>query len=205
MKQNFTWYVLRCFEEEHRLRVVANSCNPRPREAEAGGPQVWGQPRLQNEFLSLKAKGLRCETEVVKLMLTMCEALSSIPSSELYPQHWRGRHTKKSQSSCRMIEPRLIFQEEKAMFHSLFPSAGCGGKLTTSTGLFTSPNYPMPYYHSSECYWWLEASHGSPFLLEFQDFHLEHHPNCSLDYLAVCIMSLCAVWCSPLTQYTRCI
>ncbi|XP_035298709.1 cubilin isoform X2 [Cricetulus griseus] len=64
-------------------------------------------------------------------------------------------------------------------------STGCGGKLTTSTGLFTSPNYPMPYYHSSECYWWLEASHGSPFLLEFQDFHLEHHPNCSLDYLAV--------------------
>ncbi|OBS75721.1 hypothetical protein A6R68_17827, partial [Neotoma lepida] len=64
-------------------------------------------------------------------------------------------------------------------------STGCGGNLTTPTGLFTSPNYPMPYYHSSECYWLLEASHGSPFQLEFQDFHLEHHPSCSLDYLAV--------------------
>ncbi|XP_071475764.1 cubilin [Marmota flaviventris] len=62
---------------------------------------------------------------------------------------------------------------------------GCGGNLTTSTGVFTSPNYPMPYYHSSECYWWLKASHGSPFELEFKDFHLEHHPNCSWDYLAV--------------------
>ncbi|KAL6069282.1 hypothetical protein STEG23_019741, partial [Scotinomys teguina] len=64
-------------------------------------------------------------------------------------------------------------------------STGCGGNLTSPTGLFTSPNYPMPYYHSSECYWRLEASHGSPFQLEFQDFHLEHHPSCSLDYLAV--------------------
>ncbi|NP_445784.3 cubilin precursor [Rattus norvegicus] len=64
-------------------------------------------------------------------------------------------------------------------------STGCGGNLTTPTGVLTSPNYPMPYYHSSECYWRLEASHGSPFELEFQDFHLEHHPSCSLDYLAV--------------------
>lgn len=64
-------------------------------------------------------------------------------------------------------------------------STGCGGNLTTPTGLITSPNYPMPYYHSSECYWRLEASHGSAFQLEFQDFHLEHHPSCSLDYLAV--------------------
>lgn len=70
-----------------------------------------------------------------------------------------------------------------------FPSVGCGGNLTSPTGLFTSPNYPMPYYHSSECYWQLKASHGSPFQLEFQDFHVEPHPNCSLDYLAVCTMS----------------
>uniref|UniRef100_A0A452U8T7 Cubilin n=1 Tax=Ursus maritimus TaxID=29073 RepID=A0A452U8T7_URSMA len=62
---------------------------------------------------------------------------------------------------------------------------GCGGNLTTPTGVFTSPNYPMPYYHSSECYWWLKSSHGSPFELEFEDFHLEHHPNCTSDYLAV--------------------
>ncbi|XP_005387022.1 PREDICTED: cubilin [Chinchilla lanigera] len=62
---------------------------------------------------------------------------------------------------------------------------GCGGNLTTSTGIFTSPNYPMPYYHSSECYWSLKSSHGSPFELTFKDFHLEYHPNCSLDYLAV--------------------
>uniref|UniRef100_A0A8C3YL53 Cubilin n=1 Tax=Catagonus wagneri TaxID=51154 RepID=A0A8C3YL53_9CETA len=62
---------------------------------------------------------------------------------------------------------------------------GCGGSLTTPTGTFTSPNYPMPYYHSSECYWWLKSSHGSPFELEFEDFHLEYHPNCTLDYLDV--------------------
>lgn len=55
----------------------------------------------------------------------------------------------------------------------------------------------MPYYHSSECYWRLEASHGSPFELEFQDFHLEHHPSCSLDYLAVCTVHLYVIRGSP--------
>ncbi|KAM5338742.1 cubilin [Glossophaga mutica] len=64
-------------------------------------------------------------------------------------------------------------------------STGCGGNLTTPSGTFTSPNYPMPYYHSSECYWLLKSSRGSPFELEFEEFHLEHHPNCILDYLAV--------------------
>ncbi|XP_006894385.1 PREDICTED: cubilin-like [Elephantulus edwardii] len=64
-------------------------------------------------------------------------------------------------------------------------TTGCGGNLTTPTGTFTSPNYPMPYYHSSECYWLLKSSHGSPFELTFEAFHLEYHPQCTLDYLAV--------------------
>ncbi|XP_004716072.1 cubilin [Echinops telfairi] len=64
-------------------------------------------------------------------------------------------------------------------------ATGCGGNLTTPSGSFLSPNYPMPYYHSSECYWWLKSSHGSLFEVEFEDFHLEYHPNCTLDYLAV--------------------
>ncbi|XP_074049030.1 cubilin [Macrotis lagotis] len=62
---------------------------------------------------------------------------------------------------------------------------GCGGNLTTPSGVFMSPNYPMPYYHSSECFWLLKSNRGSQFELMFKDFHLESHPNCSLDYLAV--------------------
>uniref|UniRef100_A0A4X2M7T4 Cubilin n=1 Tax=Vombatus ursinus TaxID=29139 RepID=A0A4X2M7T4_VOMUR len=63
--------------------------------------------------------------------------------------------------------------------------AGCGGNLTTPRGIFMSPNYPMPYYHSSECFWLLKSSRGSQFELTFEDFHLESHPSCSLDYLDV--------------------
>ncbi|XP_054027363.1 cubilin [Dryobates pubescens] len=64
-------------------------------------------------------------------------------------------------------------------------SAGCGGTLTTASGIFMSPNYPMPYYHNSECYWLLRGSQGTPFEIQFEQFHLEYHPNCNLDYLAV--------------------
>uniref|UniRef100_A0A8D0GFF0 Cubilin n=1 Tax=Sphenodon punctatus TaxID=8508 RepID=A0A8D0GFF0_SPHPU len=64
-------------------------------------------------------------------------------------------------------------------------STGCGATLTTPSGIFTSPNYPMPYYHNSECYWLLKSSRGSPYELQFDQFHLEFHERCSYDYLAV--------------------
>ncbi|NWR90257.1 CUBN protein, partial [Furnarius figulus] len=64
-------------------------------------------------------------------------------------------------------------------------SAGCGGTLMTASGIFMSPNYPMPYYHNSECYWFLRGSQGSPFEIQFEQFHLENHPKCNFDYLAV--------------------
>lgn len=80
----------------------------------------------------------------------------------------------------------LVFSTLNVGLVSLPPS-GCGGTLTTSSGIFMSPNYPMPYYHSSECYWLLRGSRGTPFEIQFEQFHLEYHPNCNFDYLAVCI------------------
>ncbi|XP_029110994.1 cubilin [Scleropages formosus] len=62
---------------------------------------------------------------------------------------------------------------------------GCGGTLTTSTGSFSSPNYPLPYHSNSECYWHIRATGGSRIILEFGDFHLESSTNCNYDYLAV--------------------
>ncbi|XP_040403063.1 cubilin [Cygnus olor] len=64
-------------------------------------------------------------------------------------------------------------------------SAGCGGTLMTASGIFMSPNYPMPYYHNSECYWLLRGNRGTPFEIQFEQFHLEYHPKCNFDYLAV--------------------
>ncbi|NWR74432.1 CUBN protein, partial [Centropus unirufus] len=64
-------------------------------------------------------------------------------------------------------------------------SAGCGGTLMAASGTFMSPNYPMPYYQNSECYWMLRGNRGTPFEIQFEQFHLEYHPKCKFDYLAV--------------------
>uniref|UniRef100_A0A8B9TKW5 Cubilin n=1 Tax=Anas platyrhynchos TaxID=8839 RepID=A0A8B9TKW5_ANAPL len=64
-------------------------------------------------------------------------------------------------------------------------SAGCGGTLTTASGIFMSPNYPMPYYRNSECYWLLRGNRGTPFEIQFEQFHLENHSKCNFDYLAI--------------------
>uniref|UniRef100_A0A3Q1IYA9 Uncharacterized protein n=1 Tax=Anabas testudineus TaxID=64144 RepID=A0A3Q1IYA9_ANATE len=62
---------------------------------------------------------------------------------------------------------------------------GCGGTLTTASGGFSSPNYPLPYHPNAECYWNIRTSQGSVLLLSFSDFHLESSSTCTFDYLAV--------------------
>lgn len=57
--------------------------------------------------------------------------------------------------------------------------------LTTPTGGFSSPNYPLPYHPNSECYWTIRTSQGSQLLLSFSNFHLESSSTCSFDYVAV--------------------
>uniref|UniRef100_A0A8C0FEB1 Cubilin n=1 Tax=Bubo bubo TaxID=30461 RepID=A0A8C0FEB1_BUBBB len=64
-------------------------------------------------------------------------------------------------------------------------SAGCGGTLMTTSGIFMSPNYPMPYYHNSECYWLLKGNRGTPFEIQFEQFHVGYQPKCDFDYLVV--------------------
>ncbi|XP_069067650.1 cubilin [Pleurodeles waltl] len=64
-------------------------------------------------------------------------------------------------------------------------STGCGATLTTPSGSFMSPNYPMPYFHNAECYWLLKAASGTQIQIQFQHFHMESHKNCNHDYLAV--------------------
>lgn len=60
--------------------------------------------------------------------------------------------------------------------------------MTTASGGFSSPNYPLPYHPSAECYWNIRTSQGSQLLLSFSDFHLESSSTCSFDYLAVSIV-----------------
>ncbi|CAH2282322.1 cubilin [Pelobates cultripes] len=62
---------------------------------------------------------------------------------------------------------------------------GCGGTLSSLSGGFTSPNYPMPYHQNVECYWLLKASSGSILEIKFEDFHLEYDLACQNEYLAV--------------------
>lgn len=68
-----------------------------------------------------------------------------------------------------------------------FISGGCGGSLTTTSGTFSSPSYPLPYHPSAECYWNIRTNQGSQLFLSFSDFHLEASTTCSFDYLAVSV------------------
>lgn len=64
-------------------------------------------------------------------------------------------------------------------------STGCGGTLTSATGLITSPNYPQPYGQNAICLWKITTSAGSIIQLGLLDLSLEDHILCRLDYVEV--------------------
>ncbi|KAL3836256.1 hypothetical protein ACJMK2_021695 [Sinanodonta woodiana] len=64
-------------------------------------------------------------------------------------------------------------------------ATGCGGDLSTPTGSFVSPNYPMPNGHNAECFWRIQVSRGSTIQLVFVDLDVETHASCAYDYVEV--------------------
>lgn len=55
---------------------------------------------------------------------------------------------------------------------------GCGGRLSSASGQIDSPNYPLPYAHSSDCKWTIEVVESSKIELTIQDLDLS---NCRLN------------------------
>ncbi|KAK3106526.1 hypothetical protein FSP39_021900 [Pinctada imbricata] len=64
-------------------------------------------------------------------------------------------------------------------------SSGCGADLTSPTGSFVSPNYPMAYSHNAECFYTITVAKGSTIQLTFVDFDLEEHSRCIYDYIEI--------------------
>ncbi|XP_064643493.1 cubilin-like [Lineus longissimus] len=64
-------------------------------------------------------------------------------------------------------------------------ASGCGADLTSSSGSFISPNFPLPYGHQAECFWTITVSEGSTVMLLFAEFDLEHGTECRYDYLEI--------------------
>ncbi|XP_015512725.2 cubilin [Neodiprion lecontei] len=62
---------------------------------------------------------------------------------------------------------------------------GCGGVSTTSSGSFTSPNYPEPYYHQAECNWKITVAPGSIIEFIIVDLQLEEHDQCRFDFVKI--------------------
>ena len=64
----------------------------------------------------------------------------------------------------------------------------CGGDLRNSShGYINSPGYPGNYPHNRDCTWTVQISPGNIILFTFGHLAMEHHSNCSYDYLEVSI------------------
>lgn len=61
----------------------------------------------------------------------------------------------------------------------------CGGHLTNPYGDIKSPGYPGNYPPKRDCYWTIDVGPGLIITFAFGTLSLEHHPDCSYDYLEV--------------------
>ena len=66
---------------------------------------------------------------------------------------------------------------------------GCGGEYTESTGTITSPNYPQPYMHDSQCVYLIRVRLGLKVRLTFSAFNVESHDYCNWDYVEVWVLT----------------
>ncbi|RXG73626.1 Cubilin [Armadillidium vulgare] len=62
----------------------------------------------------------------------------------------------------------------------------CGGTIRDQEhGAINSPGYPGRYPKNRDCYWTIEVTPGNKIQFVFATLQIEHHPNCSWDFLAV--------------------
>ena len=62
----------------------------------------------------------------------------------------------------------------------------CGGLINgTAYGAINSPGYPGHYPPDRDCQWLVRAPLGKRIQFVFATLQMEHHENCSFDYLAV--------------------
>ena len=57
--------------------------------------------------------------------------------------------------------------------------------MTAPFGVITSPNYPNMYDSHDDCGWLIEVDPNHVVLLQYEDFDVEPHSNCSYDYVAL--------------------
>ena len=62
----------------------------------------------------------------------------------------------------------------------------CGSIITDQEhGSFKSPGYPAMYPNDRDCIWTIYADYGKRITFHFATVNIEHHPNCSYDFLKV--------------------
>ncbi len=57
--------------------------------------------------------------------------------------------------------------------------------MTAPFGVLTSPNYPNMYDSHDDCPWLIEVDPNHVVVLQYEDFDVEPHSNCSYDYVAL--------------------
>ncbi|XP_041458355.1 cubilin-like [Lytechinus variegatus] len=70
-------------------------------------------------------------------------------------------------------------------FRMLYQASGCGGIVSGTSGVITSPNFPNDYNHDDHCAWRIDAPVGETITYTFTSFDIETHPNCGYDYLSI--------------------
>ena len=74
--------------------------------------------------------------------------------------------------------------QSKTNYVKPFLSGPCRGSIT-SVEVMSSPRYPSKYPDKMDCEWKIKLPKGKKIVLNFMEFELESHANCTYDWLEV--------------------
>ena len=63
--------------------------------------------------------------------------------------------------------------------------AGCGGRITASSGVIHSPSFPDAYPPYRDCYWTVVTTPGKYVEFTIGFLRMESSANCTKDYVEV--------------------
>ena len=64
-------------------------------------------------------------------------------------------------------------------------SGECGGKLTTSSGILTSPSYPQNYPENTDCVYTISQPIGTIIIMNLVSMDIEQSDSCNYDYIEI--------------------
>ncbi|XP_068097066.1 membrane frizzled-related protein isoform X2 [Hyperolius riggenbachi] len=116
----------------------------------------------------------------------------------------KSRNQTNDETAVPLVANHSVRPSSEAIVNNELPEPPpvCGGFLSESEGILSSPNYPFQYPPNSHCSWILEAGEGRRVQMKVQYLDVERNGLCLFDWLEIRDGNTSSRYCGSVTPTT---